>query len=315
MKTFVINLKRIILWLVFLASLGYIAYEIHSFSEIWKEIRNISIWNLLIAFTFLLILMVFNWGIEAKKWQYLAKKIVPEYTFKLSLQTVLCGITLGLFTPNRVGEYGARVFYIQSEHKPNLLVLAFVDRLAQLWITIFFGIIFFFVYTMTFLPEYLYFMLFISIFLLFFHVILIVYRNKLFNTILKWRIFRKHFFVPIYFSLTDLRCVLGYASLRYCIFVVQYLIWGYYTDMFYDIEKGLICVNTMLFIKSIVPSAGLSELGIRESVLIYLYKSYGLSGVTAFHSALVVYAVNLLIPAVMGLFFVPRMEIWKNKTD
>lgn len=301
------------LWVVFISSLAYIVYELRSFSNIWKEIKKFPAQNLGTAFFFVSLLMLVNWLSEAKKWQYLVQKIIPDYTFRLSLQTILCGITLGLFTPNRVGEYGARLFYVENEHKADLLILAFIDRFAQLWVTVLFGVVFLFTYTTSFLQEYTNIVLILSIVLLVFHISLVIFRNKIISFIISRRLFRKYFSVPLYLSSKDMSIVLGYASLRYSIFVVQYLIWGYYTDNFYDIEKGIVSINTMLFIKSVVPSAGLSELGIRESVLIYLYKNYGMSAVTAFHSALVIYMVNLLIPAVIGLFFMPRMAFWKEK--
>jgi uncharacterized membrane protein YbhN (UPF0104 family) len=313
MNRYIHKIKKIVLWVVFISSLAYIVYELRSFSNIWKEIKKFPAQNLGTAFFFVSLLMLVNWLSEAKKWQYLVQKIIPDYTFRLSLQTILCGITLGLFTPNRVGEYGARLFYVENEHKADLLILAFIDRFAQLWVTVLFGVVFLFTYTTSFLQEYTNIVLILSIVLLVFHISLVIFRNKIISFIISRRLFRKYFSVPLYLSSKDMSIVLGYASLRYSIFVVQYLIWGYYTDNFYDIEKGIVSINTMLFIKSVVPSAGLSELGIRESVLIYLYKNYGMSAVTAFHSALVIYMVNLLIPAVIGLFFMPRMAFWKEK--
>lgn len=305
--------KKVILWTTFICSVAYIIHEVRSFSSVWKEIKILPAQNLTSAFFFVFALMFGNWITEAKKWQYLAKKTIPEYTFRISFQTVLCGITLGLFTPNRVGEYGARLFYVENEHKANLLVLAFVDRLAQLWVTVLFGFVFIFVYTTDFFPQYQYAVLFTCITLLGFHLSIVVFRNKIIHFMVNRKILKRYFTAPIHLSSKDMVVVLGYASLRYCIFVAQYLIWGYYTDSFYAVQKGLVSINTMLFIKSVVPSAGLSELGIRESILIYLYKSYGMSAVTAFHSALVIYTVNLLVPAVIGLFFMPRMALWKEK--
>lgn len=314
MKVYAHKVKKAVLWVLFACSLAYIVHELNSFSRIWKEIKTLPTKSLISAFFTVFILMFANWLIEAKKWQYLAKKAIPEYTLRTSLQTVLCGITLGLFTPNRVGEYGARLFYVENEHKANLLVLSFIDRFAQLWVTVLFGVVFLFVYTTHFLQEHTTIILLMCMLLLVFHISLVVFRNKIISFIISRRMLKKYFTVPLNLSSKDMRITLGYAGLRYSIFVLQYIVWGYYTDSLYNIEKGTVAVNTMLFIKSVVPSAGLSELGIRESVLIYLYKSYGLSAFTAFHSALVIYAVNLLVPAVIGLFFMPRMAFWKSNS-
>ncbi|MCS7077054.1 MAG: flippase-like domain-containing protein [Bacteroidia bacterium] len=313
MKIAVHNIRKLILRAIFGVSVLYIYHELRSLSSIWEIVAHIPKQKITKASLFLFILMIFNWMIEAKKWQYLAQKVLPNYTYLTSLQTVLCGITLGLFTPNRIGEYGARLFYVDSTQKADLFIFAFIDRVAQLWITIFIGMVFVFMYVNHVWSQH--FHLFLGCFVVLFivHLTVIFLRNKIIRFLVSRKKLQKYFTKKIFLCWKDVGVVLGYASVRYIIFVVQYLIWGYYTDDDYILKKGLIGVNTMLWIKSVVPSAGLSELGIRESVLMYVYKTYGLSTFTAFHSALVVYAVNLVIPSIVGLFLMPRMEFWRKK--
>ncbi|MCS7028996.1 MAG: flippase-like domain-containing protein [Bacteroidia bacterium] len=303
------KVKRLITWTLLAASLIYIIYEVHSFNSLWDSLARVSVKKAITAALFVFLLMLLNWGIEAKKWQYLVLKVLTQYSYLISLQTVISGITLGLFTPNRVGEYGARIFYVENEHKADLLIFAFIDRIAQLWVTIFIGLGFTFLYVVHILQEYLYFILACAVLLFIFHVTVIFMRNKIIRFVVNQKRLKRYFTEKIFLSWRDVIVVLGYAAVRYIVFVLQYLIWGYYTDENYSIQAGLICVNTMLFIKSVVPSAGLSELGIRESVLMYTYKSYGLSTFTAFHSALAIYVINLLIPGIIGLLFIMRAAL------
>ena len=49
------------------------------------------------------LLMFLNWGVESVKWKYLIKKI-ETVPFIKSLVAVLTGITVSIFTPNRMGD-------------------------------------------------------------------------------------------------------------------------------------------------------------------------------------------------------------------
>ena len=60
-----------------------------------------------------LFMMFFNWLLEALKWQFLIKKI-EKISLITALRAVFSGITVSVFTPNRVGEYGVRVFCLEK---------------------------------------------------------------------------------------------------------------------------------------------------------------------------------------------------------
>ena len=62
----------------------------------------------------LVILMMFlNWFLESLKWRFLISKI-EKVSIKRSIRAVFSGITVSAFTPNRVGEYGGRVFCLEK---------------------------------------------------------------------------------------------------------------------------------------------------------------------------------------------------------
>ena len=66
-----------------------------------------------ILFTLLFICFI-NWGIEAHKWNYIRGN---EDSLKESFASVLCGLGLSMFMPNRGGEFIGRVLYISSKKK------------------------------------------------------------------------------------------------------------------------------------------------------------------------------------------------------
>ena len=64
-------------------------------------------------FWFVISLVFVNWGIEARKWQVLLRTLQPV-SFFTAYKSVLSGVTLSINTPNRIGEYGGRILYVQE---------------------------------------------------------------------------------------------------------------------------------------------------------------------------------------------------------
>ena len=75
-----------------------------------------------------LLLFVFvNWGIEARKWQLLMKAVQPM-SFITAFKSVLCGVTLSLNTPNRMGEYGGRILFVKEGNRIKAIALIHCRR-------------------------------------------------------------------------------------------------------------------------------------------------------------------------------------------
>ena len=83
-------------------------------------------------------LMLVNWSIDAIKWQFLVSKM-EKVSFWLAIKAVFLGITVSLFTPNRVGEFGGRVFCLQKADRVKAVLVTIFGNITQLVITIIFG--------------------------------------------------------------------------------------------------------------------------------------------------------------------------------
>ncbi len=97
----------------------------------------------------LIVLMMFlNWFLEALKWRFLISK-VEQISIIRSVRAIFSGITVSAFTPNRVGEYGGRVFCLEKADRIQAVLITVIGSMAQLVTTIFFGCI-----GLLFLPKY-----------------------------------------------------------------------------------------------------------------------------------------------------------------
>src|SRR5690606_12786240 len=72
--------------------------------ELWQtflgQVQKGNLWWLFAVF----FLMPLNWSIEALKWKRLLSGFL-KIDFWRALRAVLAGVTVAMFTPNRVGEY------------------------------------------------------------------------------------------------------------------------------------------------------------------------------------------------------------------
>lgn len=83
------------------------------------------------------LLMPLNWVLETIKWRALLRPEL-ELPFRRALACVLAGISVSLFTPNRVGEYGGRLLGIPAGQSWLALAATFIGSMAQ-WVALLLG--------------------------------------------------------------------------------------------------------------------------------------------------------------------------------
>ena len=81
-----------------------------------------------------------NWLLETLKWKKLVLP-VKRLQFKEALEQSLGALTASLFTPNRIGEYGAKAIYYPSDLRKRILLINLISNLLQMGLTICFGFI------------------------------------------------------------------------------------------------------------------------------------------------------------------------------
>ncbi|TPV31804.1 hypothetical protein FJ651_13345 [Paucihalobacter ruber] len=86
-----------------------------------------------------MILSIFNWFLEIKKWQLLVTK-VSDLSFRLALQQSLTALTVSLITPNRIGDYGAKALFYPNHLRGKIMLLNLVGNFWQMATTVIFGL-------------------------------------------------------------------------------------------------------------------------------------------------------------------------------
>ena len=77
--------------------------------------------------------MPVNWIFETLKWRVLIEK-VEKLSFKKSFAAIIAGVTLSIFTPNRIGEYGGRILFVKAKNNWKSVIATLVGSFSQLLI-------------------------------------------------------------------------------------------------------------------------------------------------------------------------------------
>jgi hypothetical protein len=272
----------------------------------------------------LVILFVFvNWGMEARKWQLLMKVVQPM-SFITAFKSVLCGVTVSLNTPNRIGEYGGRILFVNEGNRIKAITLSIAGGMAQLIITMLMGCfgLTYLLFTMDDSGT----LMGISVF----WIRIFLYGSS-FGTIvfvffffkLGWLIrlleklpyadrFSKYVNVLETFDAKILLRLLSISFFRYIVFVLQYIFMLQLLQVEQNAWSGFWIITVMFWIMAIIPSFAIADLGIRGTVAKTLF-SYSSNTIGILTATFGIWFINLFIPALIGSLLILGIKIKKEK--
>lgn len=275
--------------------------------------------------SFLLLLMIINWGIEALKWRIVSKPIA-NFSYLESIKSVLLGVFTGLFLPNRTGEFIGRVFSNENINRKELFVHNIIANISQVLVTLVFGLISlillgnFAQYVFSSMGINAVLISIISSALIF--ALLLVYfllprlsRTKFFrNKLINWLSKLKNL------SIKTLVTILSLSILRFLIFSIQYiLVFRWLNIPISSLDLIALC-SIYFLILAVIPSVVFTEIGIRGSVMLILFMAwfdYSSTQINNFEinilfATLAIWIINIIIPAIVGSLFMSKLKILKQ---
>lgn len=285
--------------------------------DFWRLLNNISSGEIAFFIGLVFALMFVNWLLEAAKWQRLIKH-VERLSFWQSIESVFCGLTLAIFTPNRLGEYGGRVFFLSPKRRIIGVVAMAVGNIGQMVLTNVFGAIAgcFFVHRFYPTNNLMFFALvsMVAVFCLFFLVFYfnIKWLNRILLSIKFTRKYSKFYSVLARYRKLELLKILLYCLARYVVFTSQYFIlfmWLVPGLHYFDVLM-MICI--LFFIQSALPSLDLFDVGVRSVTAIELFKHITDAHVAVIACTASIWLINIIIPAILGTYFVFKLNFFGN---
>lgn len=261
-----------------------------------------------------LILLLFttaNWFFEVLKWQNLVNSFKKISFFEASQQT-FGSLTASIFTPNRIGEYGAKMLYFKKENTKRIVLLNFIHNSSQMLVTTIFGVIGFLLLTFSKTET----MIWMGVKLNAISIILILIVFAIAILILVF--FRK---IEIYgFSIQKIidkirkldKSILFktvvFSIFRYVVFSSQFLVMLLFFDVEIEIIVAFSTLFTMYFLASILPSIHLMDVAIKGSVALLLFSKLGIEDWKILTVTSLMWIFNLVLPVVLGSYFVLRFK-------
>lgn len=282
--------------------------DLHSSLGYLKEsFRGHQLWKFLPV----LFLMGFNWLFEAAKWKVLVDPLEPTSLIQ-SLKTVLAGLATGLGTPNPIGEYGGRALFMRKENRMGSLSATAVSSFSQLLVTMIFGVTGMFILKTDNTDNPLIVFSAAGVFSIvccyvYFHPARII-------SIVIWFPFSQkilpHLTILEKLPVTVLLRVLFLSSIRYLIFVCQFILLLEIMRVDVDWWQALWSVSILYLILAIVPSVALLELSVRAKAGILLFQTMSKNIVGIYTASTGIWLVNVIVPAVIGSIFLMKRKIF-----
>lgn len=308
-------------WLVFSIYRQITAQE--NLEASWLHIKTSfqspKIINLLVV----ILLMIVNWGIEAKKWQYSVASIY-QLPFVQAFKAILSGVSFSVTMPNRIGEYLGRIAYMPEGNRLKTISVTLVGSISQLFVTVLCGTIGFLFLKNQLIQHQIISEIFYRFAITGFFIAII------FLTVIYFRIsFIENLFErwiknsPYLYLIESLRSfnvqllfrLLLLSFLRYLVFLIQY----YLLFSLFNIELPVTIifgvVSVLFLILAVVPSIALVEIGLRGEVSLQLMVMFTNNTLGVGLTSASIWFINLVLPAIVGSVLFLGIKVFKRKNE
>jgi len=259
------------------------------------------------------ILLAPNLFLQWLKWHLLVRRAHGDAAPRQTFSSLLTGISLGLVSPGRSGEFG-RAWFLPWNPKAPLVGFTLIDKLytqvamvltglfsllvlfqtahggsraaAAAWIL--YGIVFFTALWVVAAPEHL-------------AGAIVSLRWKL----LRRRVMRRFLScLPQFDRRTSIRIFALSAAFVFVYLLQFYVILRAFEEVAFS--AGYLTLALVMFVTTFLPFF-IGNLGIREVSAVFFLQWIGVPGESAFDSSLILFGINILIPALAGfLLFLLR---------
>ena len=203
----------------------------------------------------------------------------------------------------------------------QVLALSLIDKIYIQAITVIAGTIGIWLYCTSYLPQYWtpYFTFVVLAIVVAFLIVVLypdilkVVLKAILHKLRRYRAVSSFLFVRDAFHRRQARILLLLTGIFYLVVLAQY---HFFVMAFEPLSFSVsaLCTANILFIKAAILPISLGDLGIRESTAIFFFSRAGVPAAAAFNASLCVFAVNILLPSLVGALLVLRIRTSRMKS-
>jgi uncharacterized protein (TIRG00374 family) len=263
-----------------------------------------------------LLLVIVNILFQYIKWKRIALLLLDEKNNRTILTSLFYGFTAGVFTPARIGEYVGRGVIFKDKPMLDITFATLFDKGFTFIVLTGFGLLSFTAFLMK--KEILTYPLLAELFLGVLVLISAIYiffkygfSQKLNGVVAKYdskfNLISKILLI-IREDKSNTIYLLMITILYYLTFLAQFsiLLIAFNANILFI--EGIWIGSIVFFIKTLIPSITIGEIGIRETISMLIVTHFGIASELGFNAAFLLFTLNIIIPALVGLFFVIRFK-------
>ncbi len=281
---------------------------------IYQTYQKANKWLLLFAF----LLLPANLYLQYFKWQILSEKYFGVKEKGAVWLSLFYGISGGIFTPMKSGEYFARALPYKNVKVLDVILATLIDKLIPIFFVVLIGGTFFILFLKTLIG----FSILATILLVITYKISILlplyllFGNKKTSTLLTNWFNSKKYFEKIIDRIAFLKemdgktftKIIATSFLYHLTFTFQMtLLLSAFSGEF-NFIMFFFAANLIIFAQIVIPPIALGEVGVREGAAVYFLQNLGSTGVIGFNAALSLFFINLLIPSIIGFLLLLRKQ-------
>jgi len=305
----------LLLWVLYRQIFG--REDIDTIYAVFKEqLRNGNYLYLLAT----ILLMPLNWLFETLKWRVLIRKFEKQKLWR-SYKAILSGVTLSIFTPNRIGEYGGRILLVKPENNWKAIIATLVGSFSQLLVLLsmgFMGLIYFTSHHLEMPTIASWGLQVIGVFLIigmlfcFYNVKVLIPIVKRIPYAHRLKKFVKDVKVLKNYTSKELTIALWYSLARYGTYSLQY----YLLLLFFGIKIPFLAafagIATIFLVQTSIPLPPLWDLLARGEVALQIWGVFDANEISILAATFSLWVINLIIPALIGTVFIVNINVLKS---
>lgn len=280
-----------------------------SFNLLIGNIKNVFSNQILTIIAVLLFTDV-NYILEIYKWQLLAST-EKKISFLESFEQTLAAQTWAVFTPNKLGEYGAKALYFDKKSRKKIVLLTFLGNLSQLSATVFFGLFglwFLFNNKIIFVKNTNiknYDLVFAFLAIVFMGIGIVMFYHFLRKKINKILQYLKQLSRIFYTKIVII------SLLRYLVFAHQFYFLCYLFGINLPYTTLILLIFCVYIITAFLPVTVIFDWAVKGSAAVWLFGFFEIEPLIVLTITTIMWLLNFAFPSLMGSVFVLNFR----KTD
>jgi len=263
------------------------------------------------------LLMMVNWVIESLKWRYITKNLSPLTVWR-AVESVFCGLTWAIFTPNRIGEYGGRIMFLPARRRIYGVLVMGVGAFGQNLATCLLGAISltWFIYAYVH-PNHWVMLCIFLVALAYVTLMTILYFDIKWLVSLLTRIkyvkkYHRFFDIISRYKFSELLAIVGFSMARVLTFTIQYYLIIHLLAPQIPVHQIILAMLAFYFVQSTIPSLDILDIGVRGLTADKIFGYITDQHIAIIVAVSIIYIVNLIIPAILGSVFVLKMRFFER---